>query len=185
LADALQTIASMSPSTPRHILVPYDFSETAQHALSFAIGLAEKLGARITVMHAYDLAPPETPGLWFDAELLARLEAGARTALDAAIKRTVRPGVTVDSFLRQGPARSEINIAAKELNVDLIVMGTHGRRGVAHALLGSVAEKIVRTAPCPVVTVQAPTASTSDRTFAAEVQPKKSAVKSESQSAKS
>jgi nucleotide-binding universal stress UspA family protein len=148
----------MSQSLPRHILVPHDFSDTAQHALSFAIVLAEKLGARVTVMHAYELAPPVGygEGLWISAETLAQIQQAAGEALDGVAKRAARSGVNVDQALRQGTAWSEINAAAKELDADLIVMGTHGRHGFAHALLGSVAEKVVRTSQCPVVTVRAP-----------------------------
>ncbi|MGO9838639.1 MAG: universal stress protein [Polyangiaceae bacterium] len=72
------------------------------------------------------------------------------------VARAKRPGVAIDSTLRQGPVWSEILAAAKSPKADLIVIGTHGRRGLSRALLGSVAERIVRTAPCPVLTVHGP-----------------------------
>jgi len=83
----------------------------------------------------------------------------AATALEGVAARTRKPGLEVHSVLRQGSAWSEINAAAKEEKADLVVMGTHGRHGLARALLGSVAEKVVRTAPCPVLTVHGPDSS--------------------------
>jgi nucleotide-binding universal stress UspA family protein len=139
------------------ILVPHDFSETAQRALEFALDLAEPLGARIHVVFAYDVLAygfPEAPAMATDT---AQIERAARTALDDVASRARRPGVAVETVLRRGPAWSEINAAAKDTAANLIVMGTHGRRGVARALLGSVAEKVVRTAPCPVLTVHSAT----------------------------
>jgi nucleotide-binding universal stress UspA family protein len=147
----------MSASTPQHILVPHDFSETAQYALSFALDLAGKLGARVTVMHAYEVVPAGyAEGVWATAEMLNQVGGAARAALDGVVERSSRPGVEVGGLLRQGPAWSEINSATQQVGADLIVMGTHGRHGFARALLGSVAEKVVRTAPCPVVTLHAP-----------------------------
>ncbi len=146
---------SKSPSPIRRILVPHDFSDTANRALEYALDLATTLGASITVMHAYEVPIygfPEGPVL--TAEMAGQIEAAARTALDAVAKRASRPGVEVGSLLRQGAAWSEIQGAAKEAGADLIVIGSHGRRGLSRALLGSVAEKVVRTAPCPVLTVR-------------------------------
>jgi nucleotide-binding universal stress UspA family protein len=141
----------------QHILVPHDFSETAEKAFDFALDLADKLGARLTVLHAYEIptyAFPEGPVL--TVEMMAQIERAAATAIDGVISRASRksPGVKVKSELRQGAAWREIDQAAIDLKADLIVLGTHGRRGLARALLGSVAEKIVRTAACPVLTVR-------------------------------
>lgn len=141
----------------QRILVPHDFSETAQRALCYAVDLAEKLGARVTIVHAYEIPVwgfPEGPALTVD--IAGRLEKAARNALDAVVSRAQRPNVEVTAVLRHGPAWSEIDAVAKETKADLVVMGTHGRRGVARALLGSVAEKVVRSAPCPVLTVHGP-----------------------------
>ncbi|HLK37550.1 MAG TPA: universal stress protein [Polyangiaceae bacterium] len=138
----------------QHILVPHDFSETADHALAYALGLAQKLGAKVTILHAYEIPAygfPEVPALTLEAA--GQIERGAQSALDAVARRAQRPGVAVAGVLRHGPAWSEIDAAAKESRADMIVLGTHGRRGLARALLGSVAEKVVRTAPCPVLTV--------------------------------
>jgi nucleotide-binding universal stress UspA family protein len=145
------------PTTIRHILVAHDFGETAQAGLVYALDLAEKLQARVTVVHAYEIPVYGFPeGLAFAPEITGRIESVSRKALDGLVEHAHRPGVHIDGVLRQGPAWSEIAAAAIEMKVDLIVIGTHGRRGFAHALLGSVAEKVVRTASCPVLTVHGP-----------------------------
>jgi len=138
----------------RHILVPHDFGEPAQHAFDYATELAEKVGARVTLIHAYEVPVYGFPdGVVLSAQMSGQIETAARTALDGVATRGKRPGVDVQVELRQGPAWSEIDDAAKKLGADLVVMGTHGRTGVARALLGSVAEKVVRTSPVPVLTV--------------------------------
>jgi nucleotide-binding universal stress UspA family protein len=129
------------PNTIQHILVAHDFGEASSGALAYAIELAETLKARITIVHAYDIPVYGFPeGLALTADTLGRIESATRQALEGV--------------LRQGPAWSEIVAAAAETKADLVVIGTHGRRGLAHALLGSVAEKVVRAAPCPVLTVR-------------------------------
>jgi nucleotide-binding universal stress UspA family protein len=142
----------------KRILVPHDFSETAQAALDYALDLAEKVGASVTVVHAYEypmLTYPEGPAV--TAELMRQVQGAAAGALDAVVSRAKRPAVAVDGALREGPAWSEILAAADHAKADLIVVGTHGRRGLSRALLGSVAEKLVRASPCPVLTVHGPT----------------------------
>jgi len=141
----------------RHILIPHDFSETAERAFAFGLDLAEKLGARVTVAHAYELPTygfPDGPAM--TAQMAGQIERAAQTALEAAASRARKPGRDVSVVLRQGTAWSEIVAVAKDTKTDLVVMGTHGRRGFARMLLGSVAEKVVRTAPCPVLTVHGP-----------------------------
>jgi len=140
------------------ILVPHDFSETADAALAMALDLAEKMRARVTIMHAYEVPTYVFPeSVVATADLVGQIRGAAEEALAAVKERSARPGVQVDTLLRQGVAWSEIDQAAKELGVHLVVMGTHGRRGLSRALIGSVAEKVVRTAPCPVLTVHGAT----------------------------
>jgi nucleotide-binding universal stress UspA family protein len=141
------------------ILVPHDFSETAAAALAMALDLAEKLRARVTILHVYEVPTYVFPeSVVATADLVGQIRGAAEEALAGIQERSQRPGVQVDTSLRQGVAWSEIDRAAQELKTDLVVMGTHGRRGVSRALIGSVAEKVVRTAPCPVLTVHGPSA---------------------------
>jgi nucleotide-binding universal stress UspA family protein len=147
----------MTATLPTHILVPHDFSETAEHALALAIELTARLGARLTLVHAYEVVSyGYADGVTMSADVVTGLRKSAQGALDGVAARTRRPGLEVHAVLREGRAWLEINAVAKELGADLIVMGTHGRHGLAHVLLGSVAEKVVRTAPCPVLTVRSP-----------------------------
>ncbi|HEY3820262.1 MAG TPA: universal stress protein [Polyangiaceae bacterium] len=143
----------------RHILVAHDFSDTAECALDFALGLAEKLGARVTIVHAYEI---EMYGygesMVLTQSLLDDVARASRKALEGLVARARAraTGVDVSYELRMGSPRTEIVDFAAEAKVDLIVIGTHGRRGVPRALLGSVAESVVRSAPCPVLTVHGP-----------------------------
>jgi nucleotide-binding universal stress UspA family protein len=142
-------------TTIQHVLVAHDFGEAAEQSLSYAIDLAEILKARITVVHAYEIPVYGFPeGLALTAETVGRIQSVASQALEGVVQRAKRSGVEIRGVLRQGAAWSEIVAAASETKADLVVIGTHGRRGLAHALLGSVAEKVVRAAPCPVLTVR-------------------------------
>jgi nucleotide-binding universal stress UspA family protein len=146
-------LPAMARSIER-ILVPHDFGETADAALAMALDLAEKMRARVTILHAYEVPTYVFPeSVVATADLVGQIRGAAEEALAGIKERAQRPGVQVDTVLRQGVAWSEIDRAAKELGSDLVVIGTHGRRGVARALIGSVAEKVVRTSPCPVLTV--------------------------------
>jgi len=141
-------------SLPKTILVPTDFSEFADHALDYAIALASELGARVHVVHALtipELGVPELGVALISATMESMVQRG-QAALDKLVAS--RPSANLATMLRTGDPRSVILEAAQELGADLIVMGTHGRRGVTRALLGSIAEAIVRTAPCPVLTVR-------------------------------
>jgi nucleotide-binding universal stress UspA family protein len=135
-----------------NILVPTDFSEPAEHATEMAINLALQLDCKLTLVHVH-----ATPiyygygeGLYWPAEEIAR---EARKALDVALAKVKERYPRADGVLVGGNASDEILSTAKERGADLIVMGTHGRRGLAHVFLGSVAEKVVRRSPVPVLTV--------------------------------
>jgi nucleotide-binding universal stress UspA family protein len=144
--------------TIRKILAPIDFTETSLHALDYAIELAQKLDAAVYVVHIYELPIYGFPdgALVASADLAGRISSAAQTALNQAVDSRVGRGVKLTAMLREGAPRQEINAVAQEVGADLIVIGTHGRRGIARALLGSVAEGIVRTATRPVVTVHRP-----------------------------
>ena len=93
------------------------------------------------------------------ADVAERILTASQAALDATLERRKEAGVTLVGLLKNGDPRDVVPSTAKELGADLIVMGTHGRRGIARALLGSVAESVLRTAPAPVLTVRAPKTS--------------------------
>jgi nucleotide-binding universal stress UspA family protein len=139
--------------TLKRILVPTDFGGTSARALGLAIELAEKLDAEITLMHAYVL-PIAVYGY---GESLAwptdDLEQAAQKALDHALATAKQRYSKMKGVLASGDAWAQILEVAKQSGADLIVMGTHGRHGVARAFLGSVAEKVVRLSPVPVLTV--------------------------------
>lgn len=135
--------------TPHRILVLTDFEEPSKNALDFALSLAEKLEARITIMHVCAIPDSAYGNAFFwPVEDLTR-EAKTRLAKIAASAKDRYP--RIDTLLSSGDPRKEALAAAPQF--DLVVMGTHGRRGLSRALLGSVAEALVRTSPIPVVTV--------------------------------
>jgi nucleotide-binding universal stress UspA family protein len=142
---------------PTNILVPTDFSETAARALDYATALAAKLGARIHVVHVIGIPALGVPelGIALTSVTIGSLVRDNQAALDRLVDSRRNQATFGDVLLRTGDPRDMILQAANEVHADLIVIGTHGRRGLARALLGSVAEGIVRTAPCPVVTVGA------------------------------
>jgi nucleotide-binding universal stress UspA family protein len=136
--------------TFRHILVPTDFGEASNHALDLALEMAEKFGSKITLVHAYDVPVPYFEGLSWPVD---SLETEARRALDDAYASAKARYPRVGAVLGRGPAWELTLETARERGADLIVMGTHGRRGVSRALLGSQAERVVRLSPVPVLTV--------------------------------
>ena len=141
---------------PRTILVPTDFSESAEYALDYAVQLAGKLDAKILLLNAIGapaLGIPEL-GIAVTSTMMESLVKSNSEALDKLA--TSKQPAKIETLLRSGDARDVIVLAAEELAADLIVMGTHGRRGFRRALLGSVAEGVVRAAPCPVLTIRQP-----------------------------
>lgn len=130
----------------KHVLVPTDFSRGAEHALTAATGLARQFRARLTLMHAAH-APDEY-------EMFRRmLEPAWELEMEECRKRVEEAGLPVHALVRRGPAAQTIVETARGEGADLIVMGTHGRAGLQHLLIGSVAERVVRLAPCPVMVV--------------------------------
>jgi nucleotide-binding universal stress UspA family protein len=139
-----------------HILVPHDFSETSAAAARYAIAVARNSHARITFLHVSSSAQAA-----FDTEFPIGLDDAREDAVRERLLKIVSPLEQIELapqfVVRPGSPAAEIVRYAEEHAVDLIVMGTHGRGFVAHVVMGSVAEKVVRTAPCPVLTVRDPT----------------------------
>jgi universal stress protein A len=141
------------------ILVPVDFSPHADRALGYATGLAAKLGATLTFVHVVE--DPITSGPWSSdiyipnlPELRDDLVKRAGQRLDELTAAAGASGVAVTAAVLMGQAGQAIVDYAGSGGFDLIVMGTHGRTGVSHLLLGSVAERVMRGAPCPVLTIK-------------------------------
>ena len=139
------------------ILVPTDFSADAEHAIRMASGLSRRYLAPVTIVHVYDPVAYALPDgyMMFTPGQLSRVwaETDRRLAL-AAADAAEGGALQVETRLLQGITAAEIVRFARETRHDLIVMGTHGRTGVAHLLLGSVAARVVQTAECPVLTVK-------------------------------
>lgn len=144
--------------TIKRILVPIDFTETSDKAFDFALELAERFGASVTAMHAYEIPVIGFPdgALVATVDIASRIQESGRKGLDAAVAARKARGIPIESVLREGPAWEEIRALAEELPADIIVIGTHGRRGIARALLGSVAENVIRTTKVPVLTIHGP-----------------------------
>ena len=144
----------------RKILVPVDFSESSREALAYAAELAQKFGARIDLLHVWQ-APvfiptatlPEVPNV--DANIVDLVRQNAEEATARALAEARAQGLPVESARAEPgvPARGIVELAKAD-GYDLIVIGTHGRTGLSRAMMGSVAEKVVRLAPCPVLTVR-------------------------------
>jgi nucleotide-binding universal stress UspA family protein len=145
----------MSAHQPiRHILVAHDLTPNAEPALQYALELARNGAARLSVLHVHDVSAASAAELASTAsDWMASIAETARQRLDEVCAEA-GAGTVLHPELREGAPWREIDRFAADQDVDLIVMGTHGRRGLPHALLGSVAEKVVRTAPCPVLVVR-------------------------------
>jgi universal stress protein A len=139
--------------TPKNILVPIDFSQASERALDYACSLASGLGAKVHVVNALDASLPELTITLTDA-MLESLRDGARTALNKLVdpRRVLVPFGEI--AVKIGDPRDVILAEAETLHIDLIVMGTHGRRGLSRVFLGSVAEDVSRRSPCPVLLVR-------------------------------
>jgi nucleotide-binding universal stress UspA family protein len=136
-----------------NILVPIDHSPCSEQALDYAVALAAKLDAKVTMLSVVGIPTYGTPdmGIGITAPMLDELVEDNQRALDALAKN--RPFIA-KTLVSTGDARDVILQTVEQQQADLIVMGTHGRRGISRALLGSVTEMIVRTSPVPVLTVR-------------------------------
>ena len=141
----------------RHVLAPTDFSEYSKKAVAYALELARKFGAKLTILHVIELPPYPvegyvTPNL--SQTYMDDLERQATAELAQVIPEAEAVGVGVARLVGVGtPYRTIIDTAEAE-QVDLIVMATAGRTGFSHLIMGSIAERVVRTASCPVLTIR-------------------------------
>jgi universal stress protein A len=148
----------MDPKTIKRIVVATDFSELSAEAIDTAVAFAQGSGAALDLVHvaveiAFAVPPPmDVVSLPVDMPAVVR-HASARLAIEE--ERVRARGITCEGNVLVGRADTEIVGHADETKSDLIILGTHGRSGLGHALLGSVAEKVVQHAHCPVLTVPA------------------------------
>jgi nucleotide-binding universal stress UspA family protein len=155
------------------ILAPLDYSSDAYQALQWGASLAEKYGAKLLLLHVIPKAVGEVypegtgfvspisssyegmaPGIWTKHPIIIDLVDQAHTELRDFAYKNLKDAVPMQVNVAMGKPAEEILRVAREEGVDLIVMGTHGRTGLRHLLLGSVAEEVTRHAPCPVFTVR-------------------------------
>ena len=147
----------IEPLRLRTILVPMDFSPEAHEALEVARGLANSAGpAHLILLHAYFLpVAMEAVATEQNLPLLDLLSSEASKELEQILEGMQDAGASSEFLLSRGYPEHVILELARDKKADLIVMGTRGRTGLAHVALGSIAERVVRGAPCPVVTVKA------------------------------
>lgn len=153
-APVIDLVPSLLPI--KRILVPVDFSDYSVKALRYAVRFAEQFGASLVLVHVAEpvrypesiIIPPEMEEA--NRDLMKR----TRVALDQFAAREVPARLACQRVVQLGSAYAEIAAAAKAANADLIVIATHGHTGLKHLVLGSTAERVVRHAPCPVLTVR-------------------------------
>jgi len=141
------------------ILVPTDFSESARYALPFAIDLAQKYNAKLHILHVVEpiVVPVDFAwGTYSYPDIEKQLGGFVEESLAKIVQEQIPEGLEVEATHLNGKSWREIVSFAKGKEIDLIVMATHGLSGLSHALYGSTAEKVVRKAPCPVLTVRHP-----------------------------
>jgi nucleotide-binding universal stress UspA family protein len=143
----------------RRILFPTDFSEPAEYAWPYALTFAQEFQAEVHLVHV--VAPPPRlteayTGDFDPGQMVESLIAEATGFLDRQVEAAKSRGLVFQREVRVGVDYREIIDYAAKHDIDLIVMATHGRTGLAHVLLGSVAEKVVRKAPCPVLSIKHP-----------------------------
>jgi universal stress protein A len=137
----------------QRVLVPHDFSETSAASVTYAVALARSFGAELTFLYVGDRSQIENE---IPVSEDGSVREVARERLLTMLAPADRIALNPQFFVRAGTPATEIARFASEHDTDLIVMGTHGRGLVGHMVMGSVAEKVVRIAPCPVLTVRNP-----------------------------
>jgi nucleotide-binding universal stress UspA family protein len=143
---------------PHRILMGTDFSDYAKEALDYAVLLAKHFGAELYLLHVFKepiyiprgvkITEPEF------SDWIRSLREAEQKSLEALAGEVRRNGVVVHPMLKDGTAFREIPNAVKEVSADLIVLGTHGRTGLDRFMMGSVAERVARRVPCPILLVK-------------------------------
>lgn len=143
----------------KRILCPTDFSEPSEHALTYAISLAQQYGAVLYLLHVIEPLTP-VPGIEMGPVLMyderPDLLQQVHELLDEMVPEDIKAKIEIKPLIRRGAPFLEIIRTAREEEIDLIVIATHGRTGLSHVLLGSTTERVVRKAPCPVLSIKHP-----------------------------
>ena len=145
--------------TIKKILWPTDFSDFSFYALNYAVSFAKQYKAKLLILHVVDVfihdpayLGPDVP----DRSMFDDFEKKAQARLEEVVRKRIPAGIETEAIVRAGRAFAEIVRAAKEKEADMIVIATHGRTGLSHTMFGSTAEKVVRKAPCPVLSIKHP-----------------------------
>lgn len=141
----------------KKILVPTDFSESARHALKYAVSFAQEYGSEITLLHVVEIVAVGYASDLFPvpmAEAFQEISAYARSEITKLAEEVRGRGIPVKELVAQGKPAAEILRVAREEAIDMIILGTHGKGMLDQALFGSTTERVVRKAPCPVLTTR-------------------------------
>ncbi len=140
----------------RRILAPIDFSENAASVLDWAAHLAKEHGSRILLLHVYHLPVEfqQLEGAYLPPDFWSTVKNEAEQQLGRFAEDLRGRGLEIEALVREGYPATVIVEEAESLEADLVVIGTHGLSGLKHMLLGSIAERVVQKAPCPVLTVK-------------------------------
>jgi universal stress protein A len=153
--EPLLAAAPTAPYRLKKILVPIDFSDCSKKALQYALPLAKRDDAALTLLNVVPIPPyaiGEVSG--GDCSIPTRLRTSGEQELANLVQEVVRGEVKADTVVRNGSPAMEIVELARILPADIIIISTHGRSGLKHVFLGSVAEYVIRHAPCPVLVVR-------------------------------
>jgi len=143
----------------KKVLCPVDFSESSDHALQYARAFSESYGSRLVMLHVIEVPHLPSystfgiPEIYYPVE---DIQKQCEESMDELVKKYSSEKYEISGEVVVGTAFVEIVQKAKKEDFDLIVLGTHGRSGLRHIIIGSVAEKVVRKAPCPVLSVKHP-----------------------------
>lgn len=151
--------AAKNPILLKRILVPIDFSEYSKNALRYAVPFAKQFEAELLLVYVVEptIYPSDFAfGQMGVPNLERELRERGKQELERLVKTYINGRVAVRTMIRTGKPYHEIIMLAKEENVDLIIIATHGHSGVEHVLFGSTTEKVVRKSPCPVLTLRSP-----------------------------
>lgn len=138
------------------ILVPTDFSELSNEAVDYAFSMAKRIGAKMVFMHTLEWPDHPDEMTPMADEGYAFMKDRGNAMLHDLVEQAGKEGLEASALLADGVPFVEIIQGARQHNADLIIMGTHGRTGFSHVMMGSQAEKVVRLAPCPVLTIKSP-----------------------------